>query len=228
MAIKSYQKGKQLQLSKNFKLSEFHCHCSRKTCKVTKLDEELLDRLQYMRDVAGVSININSGYRCYAHNASKEVGGSKTSKHPMGRAADIVVKGMKAIDMAKLAVKAGFRGVIMYSNRVHVDTRETATFYHRDYNGGRYTKPSKTSFGASAEINPYTEPTSTVKYGDKGLDVRWVQWALKVSGIKLDKIDGSFGAKTKAAVMLFQTKHGLENDGKVGPVTRAALKEAVK
>lgn len=226
MAIKSYKKGAHKQLSENFKLSEFHCHCNRAGCKTTKLDEELIKRLQYIRDVAGVSITVNSGFRCTAHN--KSVGGSSTSKHPMGRAADIVIKGMKPIDMAKLAVKAGFRGVILYSNRIHVDTRETGTFYHRNYNGGRYSKPVKTSWGVSAEINPYTEPTATVKYGDKGLNVRWVQWALKVSGIKLDKIDGSFGTKTKSAVALFQIKHGLENDGKVGPKTRAALKEAIK
>lgn len=226
MSVITYKKTEQKQLSKNFKLSEFHCHCSRKTCKITKVDNELIKRIQYMRDAAGVPININSGYRCAAHNASKEVGGSKTSKHPLGRAADIVVKGMKAIDMAKLAVKAGFRGVIMYSNRVHVDTRETATFYHRDYNGGRYTKPEKTSFGVAAEINPYVEPTETVKNGSSGLTVRWVQWALKNCGISVS-VDGSFGSKTKSAVEKFQKKHGLEVDGKVGPATRAALKKAV-
>lgn len=224
MAIKSYQKSKQMQLTDNFKLSEFHCHCSRKNCKTTKLDDELVTRLQYMRDVAGASININSGYRCFTHN--KSVGGSSTSKHPMGRAADIVIQGMKAEDMAKLAVKAGFRGVILYSNRVHVDTRLSDTFYHRNYNGGKYTKPATASFGAAAVINPYIEPTTTVKKGDNGLTVRWVQWALKTAGITCD-IDGNFGSATDTAVRKFQKDNNLEVDGRVGPSTRAALKKSI-
>lgn len=227
MSVKTYSKGEQKQLSKNFKLSEFHCHCNRSDCKTTRIDDELLDRLQYMRDRADINVNINSGYRCAKHNASKAVGGSKTSKHPMGQAADIVVKGMKASDMAKLAVEAGFRGVILYNNRVHVDTRQTDTFYHRDYNNGRYSKPAKSSWGASAVVNPWVEPTETVKKGSKGLTVKWVQWALKRAGIKLDKIDGSFGPATDKAVRKFQTDKQLEVDGRVGPATRAALKSII-
>ncbi len=226
MSVKSYCKNEQKQLSKNFKLSEFHCHCKNRECKKTLVDEELVNRLQYMRERADINVNLNSAYRCAKHNRS--VGGSKTSKHMQGRAADVVVKGMKAADMAKLAVEAGFRGVILYSNRVHVDTRLTDTFYHRDYNGGRYTKPAKASFGVSAVINPWVEPTETVKKGSKGLTVKWVQWALRKAGIKLDKIDGSFGNKTQTAVENFQEEKGLEKDGKVGPKTRAALKEAMK
>lgn len=225
MPIKIYEKGSQRQLSANFKLSEFHCHCNLKSCKTTKVDDELIERLQWLRERAGASITVNSGFRCAAHN--KSVGGSTTSKHPMGRAADIVIKGMKAEDMAKLAVKAGFRGVILYDNRVHVDTREVTTFYHRNYNGGKYSKPAKTSWGVSAEVNPYTEPTATVKSGSKGLDVRWVQWALKAYGMAVG-VDGSFGAKTVAAVRKYQAANSLTVDGRVGPATRKLLREVTR
>ena len=41
-------------------------------------------------------------------------------------------------------------------------------------------------------------------------------------------MDGIFGALTKAAVLKFQKKQKLVQDGIVGPKTRAALKKAVK
>lgn len=82
-------------------------------------------------------------------------------------------------------------------------------------------------------VNPYEEPTLTVKTGSKGDTVKWVQWELNDAGIKevsLDgkkkivEIDGDFGPITDAAAREFQKKHGLVVDGKVGPVTRKALK----
>ena len=51
---------------------------------LTKLIEAVLDPL---REWFGKPITVNSGYRCEALN--KAVGGSKTSDHMTGRAADI-------------------------------------------------------------------------------------------------------------------------------------------
>lgn len=61
----------------------------------------------------------------------------------------------------------------------------------------------------------------TVKKGSKGTAVKIVQVILGLT------VDGSFGAKTKAAVIAFQKKHGLEQDGSVGPITWKALLESV-
>jgi hypothetical protein len=56
-----------------------------------------------------------------------------------------------------------------------------------------------------------------------GEDVRQVQELLKRAGFDPGPIDGVFGSITEAAVRQFQTSRGLESDGKVGPMTMAAL-----
>lgn len=74
--------------------------------------------------------------------------------------------------------------------------------------------------------NPYATPTVNVRKGQKGNNVRWVQWELKRLGYDLGKygIDGDFGSTTDKAVRAFQKKHKLTVDGIVGKNTRAALK----
>ncbi len=70
----------------------------------------------------------------------------------------------------------------------------------------------------------YPEPAQTLRKGDRGVGVRWVQTKLNADGAKLE-VDGIFGALTDAAVRQFQKNHHLTVDGIVGPITRAALKE---
>ena len=53
--------------------------------------KELAELLQKIRDKYGYPIHVNSGYRCLALNNA--VGGSKTSQHVIGQAADIVATG---------------------------------------------------------------------------------------------------------------------------------------
>jgi hypothetical protein len=59
--------------------------------------------------------------------------------------------------------------------------------------------------------------STTVREGSKGADVQCLQTKLGITA------DGSFGPKTKAAVVAFQASHGLTADGVVGPKTSAAL-----
>ncbi|MDD6049862.1 MAG: peptidoglycan-binding protein [Clostridiales bacterium] len=58
-----------------------------------------------------------------------------------------------------------------------------------------------------------------LKRGDKGAEVKEVQTALKNLGYAVGKVDGSYGAKTQAAVKLFQARNGMTVDGKVGQRT---------
>ena len=65
-----------------------------------------------------------------------------------------------------------------------------------------------------------------IQFGAKGNNVKWLQWHLNQLGEKLT-IDGNFGVLVKAAVLRFQKKQKLTQDGIVGAKTRAALKKAV-
>ena len=63
----------------------------------------------------------------------------------------------------------------------------------------------------------------TLKQGSKGTDVKTLQTKLKRWGYYTGTIDGVFGAKTLAAVKLFQKRNNLTVDGIVGAKTLAAL-----
>ena len=66
---------------------------------------------------------------------------------------------------------------------------------------------------------PYAEPRTTIRMGSVGTGVKWVQWHLGIA------TDGIFGSGTKKAVIAFQQKHDLDDDGIVGALTRAKMKE---
>lgn len=93
-------------------------------------------------------------------------------------------------------------------------------------------KKEETIAKPTKKINPYKQPTSTVKKDMKGEDVKWVQWELIEDGIdvviinkvaKKVKIDGDFGSITDEAVKVFQRKYKLTVDGLVGTATRTLL-----
>lgn len=99
------------QLSKNFSLSEFTKSetAIRKgldntpTLQVIENLQKLVDNvIQPIRDHYGKSVKINSGYRAPEVNAS--VGGSKTSDHCKGQAADIEITGVANGDLAEYIV----------------------------------------------------------------------------------------------------------------------------
>lgn len=88
-------------------------------------------------------------------------------------------------------------------------------------------KPASGSATVTKKKCPYAEPTKNLRYGAKGNGVKWVQWHLNQTGEKLS-VDGAFGVLTKAAVLRFQKKCKLVQDGIVGAKTKAALKKVVK
>ena len=77
-------------------------------------------------------------------------------------------------------------------------------------------------FGTSnLDNNP--SPDGRLRVGSTGSAVRQVQNLLVSLGYSLGRVDGTFGAKTKAAVMQFQAANGLRADGIVGSDTLAKL-----
>lgn len=66
----------------------------------------LAEKLESIRSACGHrAVQITSGYRSPALNA--RIGGSRTSAHMDGRAADIVVRGMTPVQVARAIERAG-------------------------------------------------------------------------------------------------------------------------
>ena len=63
----------------------------------------------------------------------------------------------------------------------------------------------------------------TIRYGDDGLFVQYLQTALLRSGEYPGDTDGIFGRRTERALVRFQDRFGLRADGIVGRLTWAAL-----
>ena len=132
MAIEAYSLARdgEKQLSANFKVREFYC---RDGSDPIFVDSELVQCLQKIRNHFGKPVHITSGYRTAEHNAA--VGGSKSSQHLLGRAADFWVEGVPVATVADYAEKLlpGRGGIGRYpkdaahpkrtTGWVHIDTR---------------------------------------------------------------------------------------------------------
>lgn len=109
------------QASEHFKVKEFAC---KDGSAIVLIHQYLIDALETIRTAAGNrAITINSGYRTYSHN--RKIGGASASYHLYGLAADIVISGMTAEQMAKVASAAlgNKGGVGLYNGYIHVDGR---------------------------------------------------------------------------------------------------------
>ncbi|HIH2654773.1 N-acetylmuramidase domain-containing protein [Burkholderia multivorans] len=62
----------------------------------------------------------------------------------------------------------------------------------------------------------------TLRLGDRGADVAYLQRQLVAAGARIDT-DAIYGSATRGAVVAFQASHGLVADGIAGPKTWAAL-----
>ena len=117
-------------MTKNFKLKEFECKggCDM-PLEVYENIIKLAGQLQFLRDYTGRPITINSAYRCPEHNA--KVGGSKTSQHLLGKAADITIQSLKPAEVYALIedlIDMGHMlqgGLGLYDTFVHIDIRKT-------------------------------------------------------------------------------------------------------
>jgi peptidoglycan hydrolase-like protein with peptidoglycan-binding domain len=85
-----------------------------------------------------------------------------------------------------------------------------------------------TSAPAIPQVPGYQDETAdgALKQGLRGPRVLALQKKLKALGYDVGTPDGLFGAKTRAAVVKFQTDKSLGVDGIVGPQTFAALDAA--
>lgn len=79
------------------------------------------------------------------------------------------------------------------------------------------------SVNAAATFNVHEAKAAVLKQGSKGDTVKKMQQKLKNWGYYSGAVDGIFGAKTTAAVKLFQKRNGLVVDGIAGNKTLAAM-----
>ena len=122
-----YPADKDVQLTKNFKVGEFHS----RNYHVILVEQELLKILQTLRDEINAPVNVNSGYRTQEHNAS--VGGSTNSAHLWGCAADIWTPAMKSPELARVLQstfgKSIAIGLHTPENYCHIDTLYRGNWY---------------------------------------------------------------------------------------------------
>ena len=119
-------------MTKNFKIKEFECKggCDM-PLEVYENIIKLASQLQFLRDYTGRPITINSAYRCPDHNA--KVGGSKTSQHLLGKAADITIQSLKPAEVYRIIedlidmghMLQGGLGLYEKKGFVHYDIRKT-------------------------------------------------------------------------------------------------------
>lgn len=135
----SYREDGHKYLSKNFKVSEFQCKDG--TDEIL-IDMKLVEYLQAIRDWAGSSITITSGYRTPTHNAKPEVGGAPDSRHIYGMAADIICSGKSPLQLAQKAETLEIKGIEWNPvyGYTHIDTRneEWHVQYAKDDNDKGY------------------------------------------------------------------------------------------
>lgn len=114
-----------LQDFKYFTASEFRCGCKSCASKANphKINAKLLTYLEQMRQHFGKPIIVTSGLRCKKFNASLS-GSTKNSRHLLGMAADVYIKGVDPSDICKywkeLNVGYCYYGTSNMGNAAHV------------------------------------------------------------------------------------------------------------
>ena len=202
MAIKTYKRGATTKLSKNFTATEFDCEGSG-CCKETVIDDKLVEILQKIRDHFGKPIGGShlTAYRCPVHN-EKVANAAKGSLHTKGMAADISIEGVKPAEIAKYAESIGVKGIGLYDDFVHVDSRDYKSFWYGHQQEARET------FGG----NVFNLEFPVLRYGNRGEHVRALQILLKGRGYNVSST-GNFGEGTKTTVQKFQKANKLTENG---------------
>ena len=95
---------------------------------------------------------------------------------------------------------------------------------------GQVSTPTTTPAGTTKTKPPtrarIVQPTTTLKPGATGAQVKLLQHALATLGYRPGKIDGRYGPATQRAVIRFQQAEGLTADGIFGAKTKLALAHA--
>lgn len=144
-------------ISKNFSYHEFeHSDIAKEeriTNAITSVEirdsiKDLVDNLlQPLRDAVKKPLKISSGYRCPQLNSHYKIGGSPTSQHVKGEAADVWCATMTPYELACKVVELGLKydQMILYPGFVHLSYKKSGAqrmqiLYNKSYKGERLTK----------------------------------------------------------------------------------------
>ena len=204
-----YEKSAGIRLSENFNTNEFDCACSE--CSKTKIDPQLVNYLQKIRSHFNSPLVINSGYRCEDHNDT--VGGVKNSRHTKGEAADIVVRNTQPEQIAKYAESIGIKGIGLYDNFVHIDTRSKKSFWYSE------TQEYRSTFGGENLIKQWQKAAQkdgfTFKSGADGI------WGKECEAVaKKAVLKKRLTYKYKNLTAFVQSLLNIDADGKFGVKTK--------
>lgn len=113
--IKSFDCNSKKQLTKNINISELKCKGSGHIHN-TLMDLDHVNKIQdFMAYIGADWVRFSSGYRCSAHDKSKQVGGSGSGQHTKSTATDqCFKKDGKYLDAKWVCCKAqdfGFNGI---------------------------------------------------------------------------------------------------------------------
>jgi len=115
-----------MKVSKYFSDYEFKCRCG---CGLYIPNEELLTKLDILREAIGQAVLVTSGTRCPGWNL--KVGGKPSSAHLAGEAADITTRNAGVFEIIKLfylaVTAATFKraGIDLKKLFIHVDVSKT-------------------------------------------------------------------------------------------------------
>ena len=131
MSVITFKPNDHTKITTDFERYEFACPCG---CTAQMIDPELVQKMQTIRTKLGKAIKVTSGYRCVKHNADPKVGGSRTSRHLYGIAADWRTKdrSVNPVALGIIAAAQGFGAVGIYWH-------DKAAIVHTDTRGGKAT-----------------------------------------------------------------------------------------
>lgn len=132
MLTYSYKYAADKRLSPHFRVREFHS--KNDSDDTVKVDERLLALLENIRNFTGEPVIINSGYRSKEYNATIK-NASPNSQHCLGKAADIVIKGVSPARVAEIAecYLGNSGGIGVYKTFTHVDVRTNKSRWKGSY-----------------------------------------------------------------------------------------------
>lgn len=200
---KTYDFNDTTQLSPHFNISEFRCKCGKE--HETLNSQELVEKLEKLFTALKCSkIIVTSGYRCEQHD--KNVGGSGSGQHTLGKAADICCFGQdgQPISSKVVCCKAqdiGFTGIANITaayQYTHVDVRTGKKWYGDEVHGNNsVTDDFYKYFSTSNSGNSHKEGAAM-----KGIDVSVhngnIDWnKVKADGIEFAILRAGFGRLEK-------------------------------